>query len=262
MKDHQWNQPSGSQWYESEQTQNWLPLNDSSPGTPKRKSVLPLSVVVTALACAIVIFFAAWLEVGGSRITHYLVDDSSLSALNDQNLRDEHCQSSSRKYKPRDKSIKIDFSDQPEVIYQKDIKNELSPNYCELPAPRSGSSPGTSLLYVLEYVHTLVESSRLAGDTNPVVITLTLHAVEPGPGVPEMDEYGYRRVSEILQSLKQKNAVVAIVGPLGELQRKLEVAVQGQTNVEICTPIDLRRCVDWAFQGGREMSSFEADFPG
>lgn len=190
------------------------------------------------------------------RVNHIRADDVSQSAYQNVNQRKKHCLASSRSLKQGDSQIQIAFADRPEIVDEHKIDGLLGFGNCSsslISTTSIGRQPGTSLILLLDYILTLIRSSRDKGNLNPFVVTVTLSAAEPGPGQPLLDAKGFSKVRSLVKSILNEKATIAIIGPSGALQGALNESLGGNQNLDICASNNVNQCVDQGFEQARKL---------
>lgn len=226
-----------------------------NPPEPWWKSFPVIFTCITALG---IILFPYLMNLSSPRVNHFLVDDYSSSAQGMQAQRKEHCQTSLQNYKEGDYHNRIVFADQPEILLEKKITNILMLGKCsdDIYANTTvGGYDGTSIILTLEYLLDLIQSHRLKGRLEPVVVTISLHEAEPGEGLPAMDQEGLLKVKSLIESIVQEKSAIAIIGPSGKLQRDLQKQLKGIPHVDLCTENNVADCVNNAFKTARSIAS-------
>lgn len=202
----------------------------------------------------VIIGITLFIEITTQRVIHIRADDGSGSAVGYAAQRLQHCQTSNQHYKPGDTVVNIRFADQPVTTQNITLSNGLSLlGQCQQTNTQTtgiGKQPGTSLVRLLESIHTTIKKQRDWNNSNSVVVTVTLQAAEPGPNQPELD---WQRVKTLVHSITSSRGAIAIIGPTGQLQNQLETQLLNERNVRICSFNDVRPCVDWAFETGRHL---------
>lgn len=246
---------SSSKNYESS-TDRWISSFDNAKqGSQLSRNVLVILAVV--LGIGILGLFVAS-DYQTVRVHQIRADDASQSAFKNTVQRKHHCQASSRNLKQGDSQILIAFADRPEIVDDHKIDGLLGLGHCDdtlLKKASVGKQPGTSLVLLLDYILTLIKDSRLKGDTNPFVVTMTLEAAEPGPGQPNLDTQGYNKARSLVQAIIKQKTAIAIIGPRGGLQTSLHEALGSEKELRICTPTSINKCVDKAFEQARGLGS-------
>lgn len=188
-------------------------------------------------------------------VIHILSDDVSASAADYAALRKQHCQVSAQQYQPGDTVVLIPFAAQPEVTLDTTLSNTLSLlGRCQQEETLSADISriwGTSLILGLKRIQTVFVDKRGLGKTDPIVVTITLQATEPGKGQP--DPRNYAAIRESIENIVKNRGVVAIIGPTGALQNDLETHLKGLSNQRVCPKNSASECIEWAFQVGRTL---------
>lgn len=184
-----------------------------------------------------------------SRVIHLQADDVSKSAIDNQGLQRPHLQSSQQRQYKGDHFVQVEFADIPITIA--DSSYSESPNLA-LPSGRVGREPGTSLIRLLEHLLNVAQEKREEGYREPIVITITLHEVEPGPNQPIMNDEGFDQIARLTKALEQEGTVISIIGPSWTLREQLRPYLSGSLQ-ELCSASDLDECVDRALRKGRLM---------
>lgn len=194
-------------------------------------------------------------DINTQRVNAFRADDVSGSAKKYPLLHQDHCQVQAQQLKQGDDQTALQFANRAEVISRKSVDNPLVfQQQCQKTKTPSGlpnptfTEKGTSLILVLERIDTTLQTLRDEGNHNPAVVTLTLHAAEPGPDQPPLD---FQRVRTLVQNITQEGGSVAIMGPTGNLQQQLETHLQG-LNVRVFPAANIEQGVNWAFEIGRQ----------
>lgn len=192
------------------------------------------------------------------RVISIEASDVSESAKKFPFLQQQHCEALAHQLKSGDTIVEIQFADNPEVIRDITINNTLFLlGQCKQTNPDSkqpksniGEQRGTSVILLLERIITVIEEKRTKGLKNPVVVTMTLQAAEPGPGQPKLD---YQRIKTLVEKITSNRGIVAIMGTTGKLQSELTNHLKDNSHANVCTFKDIKDCVGSSFQRGREI---------
>ena len=185
-------------------------------------------------------------------VIHVRADDSSDSAKNYTEQRQQHCQASVQHYKPGDTAINIAFADRPVTTQHISILNSLSVlGQCQnTKAPISNKQPGTSLILLLERIQNVVKKERDRKNDNPVVVTVEIQDSEPGPNQPNPKDI--QRVKTLVRSIMSGGGALAIAVEDEALRNQLDTALTDEVNVQISAFNNITSSVDWAFTTGRQ----------
>ncbi len=234
-------------------------LNSATSHKPLSLTTKPLWQSPVVFASGSVGFAIASMTLATSmtiqNITHIRGDDVSASAKVFTLQRKQHCQMSNQFYKPGDTVITLPFADRPEKTFETTLSNSFSlVSQCktdETPPAGIGREPGTSLILELERIQTIIANKRGLGNKEPIVVTMTLQATEPGKHQPDPNDFG--QIKSLVESIIRDRGVIAIIGPTGKLQDDLEVRLKGLPNQRICPANSVMTCVEWALESGRKL---------
>jgi hypothetical protein len=201
---------------------------------PSWQKILTYSGIAIGATSLMVI--PAWLDFQTPKIISISADDISGSAqiATYKTLRHDHCKNRAEHYKSGEKIIHYFFADQPEINRELTIHNEIDTlNLCQETTPKPkevdiGKHPGTSLILLLEQIHTKIQTLRAQGNNKPVVVTITLQATEPGEDQPKVD---FNRIKALINAIIQDRGIVTVTGAKGKLQNTLETSLKGSQNV-------------------------------
>jgi hypothetical protein len=238
---------------QSTQQTNDQELTEPASNSPSSvRSWSLFAVVASAIA-----LISAGMIVGSLKthnIIHIRSDDVSASAEPYTILRQHHCQLSSEHYQPGDMVVDLLFADHSEIAHDITVSNGLSLlghcNDLKIP-PSVGQQRGTSLILALKYIQTIIANKRALGNTNPIVVTITLQATEPGSNQP--DPHDFKTLRNLVQAIVNDRGVLTIIGTTGQLQNDLSTHLQGLPNQRTCPVSSLNECVKWAFETGRKL---------
>ncbi|GAA6616563.1 hypothetical protein [Scytonema sp. NUACC26] len=214
----------------------------------------PIVLVSSSVGLAILSMTLAT-SITPRNITHIRGDDVSTSAKVLSLQRKQHCQISTQFYQSGDTAIALPFANQPEKTSETTLSNSLSLlSQCqkdEILPTSIGQEPGTSLILALAKIQTIIANKRALGSRQPFVVTITLQATEPGKHQPNPNDFQY--IKSLVESITRDKSVIAIAGPMGQLQNNLEVVLKGLPNQRICPANSVMTCVEWAFETGRKL---------
>jgi hypothetical protein len=186
-------------------------------------------------------------------IIHIQADDRSDSAINNQDLQKFHCEISKENYQISDVRSVVNFASQAETVSQMAIETNSLSNICarRININNPGQQSGTSIILALEHILNLVESFRNKGKPNNVLVTLTIHETEPGPGQPLMNAEGLERMKKVVDALERERTTIVIFGAKGNLKKQLTKHFQLSTYQRICPSNELNKleeCMANAFR--------------
>ncbi|MBW4474912.1 MAG: hypothetical protein KME45_31715 [Stenomitos rutilans HA7619-LM2] len=210
-----------------------------------------------------VLVVPAILERRTQRVIGIRANDVSKSGLVYLHLAQQHCQVQVRQLIEGDSVVNIDYSDRPEMIEDTAVEKveqllplqkkcrELQSNHYLVPRTL-GIHTGTSLHLLLDQILVVIQSKRAQGTIVPIVITIWLQAAEPVPNQPGLN---FAQLRTQIQKITDQRAVVTIMGPTGQLQADLLIALKQNALARVCTVNDIDDCVKWAYQLGRTQLS-------
>lgn len=183
-----------------------------------------------------------------------MADDLSLSGLAVPHAIQQHCHQVLKHIKTNDHLVHIGYADRPETLYDAPVQNTIGLlRQCNKPeAPNTiGRRSGTSPTEMLETVLIALESARVRGNTDPVVISIWLQEAEPVPGDPPLD---WDRFQAQVDTITANNGVVTFFGPTGELQQDLKTHLKSNPRAEVWPLTALENSTTWAYGLARELT--------
>jgi hypothetical protein len=194
-------------------------------------------------------------------IIHIQTDDRPDSAINNQDLENLHCKISQENYQIGDIRSVVDFSSEaetivPGIIIEKSTDGNTCNRRININKPTHQS--GTSIVLALEHILNLIESFRNKGRLNNVLVTLTIHQAEPGPGQPLMNAEGLQRMEKVVKALEREKTLIVVFGATGELKKQLAEHFRLGPYQRVCPSNDLNsleECMANAFRAARNWSN-------
>jgi len=191
------------------------------------------------------------------RLLVILGDDQSQSGLAIADARKEFCQNLIDGLKTDDKIMQIAYADKVETTQDVTVKSMVTMlGFCQkTPVPKAiGKNLGTSPTQALTAALGEIESARAEGNNNPGLVALYLQAAEtiPGKAPLNLDEFQSQ-----VERITNKNAVVTIFGPTGELQQQLKNRLKSNARAHVWPLSDAKASFDWAFDKARRLKPNE-----
>ncbi|WP_353258245.1 hypothetical protein [Prochlorothrix hollandica] len=251
MRNHHSRLSQPTPFYAPAAAESPAPNGATAPEPPLWQQFRPM------LGAAFVVFTAITLLVQDWQTQSLLVimaDDLSLSGLAVPDAVQQHCHQVLKQIKTGDHLIKLGYADRPETLYDAPVQNTIGLlRTCPNPEPPGtiGRRSGTSPTEMLEAVLIALESARVRGNTDPVVVSIWLQDAEPVPGDPPLD---WERFQAQVDTLTTNNGVVTFFGPTGELQQNLKIHLKGNPQAEVWPITALDNSTTWAYGLARELS--------
>lgn len=180
-----------------------------------------------------------------TRVNSIRAEDVSESAKKNVEQQKRHCLASSKILKQGDSIMVMPFADQAEVTDEHKVESLLNFGNCNnIEKTSVEKQPETSLRNAFNFILTRIKASRIKGDKNPFVITISLEDAEPGSGQPNLDKNGFVKPYSFAQSMVDGNSFIA---PHNQLQKYLYQSLDNIKSFITCLAVNSRKCVDWVF---------------
>ncbi|PSB00867.1 hypothetical protein [Merismopedia glauca] len=185
-------------------------------------------------------------------ILHINAIDISDSAKNHQpELAKQVCQTGSEYRQSGDRLVTIFFAHRAEIVSTQDINGQLDSlaacqRSLEFKSSDTTKYPGTDFMAPL--AESLLVIKQPQNRSRPVVITMTLHQAEAGPGIAKLD---WDKARQLVRQITSDRGILVIIGPTGELQTQLMQHLAELPHVLICPAQGGTDCVRQAFSQGR-----------
>jgi hypothetical protein len=211
--------------------------------------------VVLALICFAVFYLLS--DAKTQRLLVIQAKDQSASALAITGAETQQCKAILNSIKTGDRLMVLTYADRPEIMVDSPVQNTIGLlRQCnEQTIPNTiGRRQGTSPVQMLSAVLVALESARIRGNTDPVLVSVWLQAAEPVPGDPPLD---WAQFQAQVDTITANNGVVSIFGPTGELQQQLKAQLKHNSQAEVWPLEEVEQSVTWAYEVARQLPALD-----
>lgn len=205
------------------------------------------------IVLALLAFYFLIKDAKTQRLLVIQAKDQSASALAITGAESRQCKSILNQIQPGDRFMVLTYADRPEIIEDSPVDNTIGLlRQCQdQPIPSTiGRRKGTSPVQMLSAVLVAIESARIRGNTDPVLVSIWLDAAEPVPGDPPLD---WAQLQAQIDTITANNGVVSIFGPTGELQQQLKSKLKANPQAEVWPLDEVEQSVAWAYEVARQL---------